>query len=195
MSTQSVSTPAPGVAAGRRSRWIDDWRPEDPAFWEARGERVARRNLIFSILAEHIGFSVWSLWAVFVLFLGPAYGFDPSQKFLLTALPAAVGAVLRIPYTFAVPKFGGRNWTVVSALLLVIPTMLFAFFVQRPDTPFWVFIVIAATAGFGGGNFASSMASIAAAALHISQTEKPRCSPKIENTRFRRATDFPVLCQ
>ncbi len=58
------------------------------------------------------------------------------------------------------PKFGGRNWTVMSALLLMVPTLLFAFFVQRPDTPFWVFVVIAATAGVGGGNFASSMASI-----------------------------------
>jgi MFS transporter, NNP family, nitrate/nitrite transporter len=32
--------------------------------------------------------------------------------------------------------------------------------VQRPDTPFWVFCLIAATAGLGGGNFASSMANI-----------------------------------
>ena len=54
------------------------------------------------MLSEHIGFSVWSLWSVLVLFLGPEYGFDPAQKFLLTALPTLVGAVLRIPYTFAV---------------------------------------------------------------------------------------------
>jgi NNP family nitrate/nitrite transporter-like MFS transporter len=59
-----------------------------------------------------------------------------------------------------VPKFGGRNWTMASAMLLLIPTLLFAFFVQRPDTPYWVFCLIAATAGFGGGNFASSMANI-----------------------------------
>src|SRR5262245_33532398 len=35
----------------RRGRWIDDWRPEDPAFWAATGAGVARRNLIFSIFA------------------------------------------------------------------------------------------------------------------------------------------------
>ena len=83
-------------------RWIDDWRPEDPDFWNSTGRAVARRNLIFSVLSEHIGFSVWSLWSVLVLFLGPDYGFDPAQKFLLTALPTLVGAALRIPYTFAV---------------------------------------------------------------------------------------------
>src|SRR5438552_11923615 len=109
----------PDARAGRR-HWIDEWRPEDPQFWAEEGERIARRNLIFSILSEHIGFSIWTLWSVFVLFLGPEYGFDPSQKFLLTTVPAGVGSFLRLPYTFAVAKFGGRNWTIVSAALLLL---------------------------------------------------------------------------
>src|SRR5919112_4656695 len=94
------------------SRWIKDWRPEDPEFWAKTGEPIARRNLLFSILSEHIGFSVWSMWSVLVLFLAPSYGFDPADKFLLTSVPTLVGSVLRLPYTFAVAKFGGRNWTV-----------------------------------------------------------------------------------
>jgi len=162
VSTQTVSTPAAGAAGAagrRRSHRIDDWRPEDPAFWEARGERVARRNLVFSILAEHVGFSVWSLWAVFVLFLGPAYGFDPAQKFLLTALPAAVGAVLRIPYTLAVARVGGRNWTIISALLLLVPCIA-AGIVLEPGVAFGTLLAVACLAGVGGGNFASSMANI-----------------------------------
>ena len=127
----STTTTSAGTAAARRrlgGHWIDDWRPEDGNFWEATGKPIARRNLIFSVLSEHIGFSVWSLWSVLVLFLGPDYGFDPAQKFLLTALPTLVGAAVRIPYTFAVGKFGGRNWTIVSALLLLIPTILIAIF-------------------------------------------------------------------
>jgi NNP family nitrate/nitrite transporter-like MFS transporter len=142
-----------------RGHWIDDWRPEDPAFWAAGGARIARRNLIFSIFSEHIGFSVWTMWSALVLFLGPAYGFDPSQKFLLTALPALVGSVLRLPYTFAVATFGGRNWTVISAALLLLPTVLIAVLLE-PGVSYTTLLIIAAIAGVGGGNFASSMANI-----------------------------------
>ena len=28
---------------------ITDWRPEDPAFWQQRGHRVASRNLWISV--------------------------------------------------------------------------------------------------------------------------------------------------
>ncbi|MDP3966792.1 MAG: MFS transporter [Nocardioides sp.] len=145
----------------RTGRWIDDWHPEDPAFWEETGRQVARRNLVWSIFAEHLGFSVWLIWSVSSAFLlAQGFDFSAQQLFLLVAIPNLVGSLLRLPYTLAVPKFGGRNWTAISAALLLIPTLLFAVAVQNPDTPFWVFCLIAATAGFGGGNFASSMANI-----------------------------------
>ena len=35
--------------------WISDWRPEDEAFWNKTGKSIARRNLIWSIFAEHVG--------------------------------------------------------------------------------------------------------------------------------------------
>ncbi|WP_345893929.1 MFS transporter [Nocardioides sp. TF02-7] len=92
--------------------------------------------------------------------LAQGFAFSPQQLFFLVAIPNLVGSLLRIPYTLAVGRFGGRNWTMVSAALLLVPTLSFAFFVTRPGTPYWVFCVVAATAGFGGGNFASSMANI-----------------------------------
>ncbi|QSB17165.1 NarK family nitrate/nitrite MFS transporter [Natronosporangium hydrolyticum] len=147
---------------GRRpGRWITNWDPEDEGFWARTGRRIANRNLIFSIFAEHLGFSVWLLWSVIVVSL-PAAGFtfSVSQLFWLVALPNLIGGLMRFPYTFAVPKFGGRNWTVVSALLLVIPLGLLIYCVTDPTTPYWMFLVAAATAGLGGGNFASSMANI-----------------------------------
>jgi MFS transporter, NNP family, nitrate/nitrite transporter len=153
----------------RGGHWIDDWRPEDPEFWETQGKPIARRNLIWSIFAEHIGFSVWLLWSIVVVQMtasadgSPAasgFALTATQALWLVAVPSGVGAFLRLPYTFAVPVFGGRNWTVISALLLVIPCLSLAWAVSNPDIPFAVLLVIAATAGFGGGNFASSMANI-----------------------------------
>jgi NNP family nitrate/nitrite transporter-like MFS transporter len=143
------------------SKWIETWDPENEAFWQRTGKRVARRNLVFSIFAENIGFSVWMLWSIVATRL-PAMGFryTTDELFALVALPGLVGAVVRIPYTFAVPRFGGRNWTVVSALVLLVPTLSLAFLVNRPETPFGWMAVAAATAGLGGGNFASSMANI-----------------------------------
>ncbi|GAA4936426.1 NarK family nitrate/nitrite MFS transporter [Streptomonospora halophila] len=157
MTAQSTRTP---TSAG--GRWIAHWDPEDTAFWNTTGRRVANRNLWASIFAEHIGFSVWSLWSVLTLFMTPETGFDytPAQKFLLVSIVSLVGAVLRVPYTLAVLRFGGRNWTLISAGALLVPTALAVVLIQRPDTPFWLFLVLAATAGLGGGNFSSSMANI-----------------------------------
>jgi NNP family nitrate/nitrite transporter-like MFS transporter len=145
----------------RTGRWIDHWEPEDPAFWESRGRRVARRNLVWSVLVEHVGFSVWMLWSVSAVYLAQAgFDFTLDQLFWLAAIPSLVGATMRFPYTFAVARFGGRNWTVVSALLLLLPTSLLVVCVTDPRTPYWMFLVAAVTAGLGGGNFASSMANI-----------------------------------
>jgi NNP family nitrate/nitrite transporter-like MFS transporter len=156
--TTTPTTPhQPGRLGGR---WIDDWRPEDPEFWESTGKPVARRNLFFSVFSEHIGFSIWSLWSVMVLFLPePVFGIDPAGKFLLTTLPTALGAFVRLPYTFAVAKFGGRNWTIISAALLLIPTVATAI-VLEPGVSYGTLLFVSCLAGVGGGNFASSMTNI-----------------------------------
>lgn len=151
--------------------WIKEWKPNDLTFWETKGKGIARRNLIFSIFAEFLGFSVWNVWTSVIVALAlPLAHFDfklhesppqiAAQLFLLTALPNLVGATLRIPYGAAVSLFGGRNWTVVSAALLGIPTVFLAVVLSNPHSPFWLLCLVAATAGLGGGNFASSMANI-----------------------------------
>ncbi|MGA5193275.1 nitrate/nitrite transporter [Streptomyces exfoliatus] len=144
--------------------WLTGWDPEDEDAWNRGGHRVARRNLVYSVLSEHVGFSVWTLWSVLVLFMSPeiGFGFDPGEKFLLVAVPTVVGSLLRLPYSAAVTRFGGRSWTVFATAVLLVPTMLALYFVQRPGTPLWVFLAIAALAGLGGGNFASSMTNITA---------------------------------
>jgi len=161
------ATTAP-PAQSRGGRWIDHWEPEDEWFWERHGKRIARRNLAFSILAENVGFSIWVLWTVVVINLGNAgIALSLGEQFLLTAVPNLIGSLLRIPYTFAVPRFGGRAWTAFSASLLLIPCVLLAVVVpshwleqQSHAARLWILLACAATAGFGGGNFSSSMANI-----------------------------------
>jgi NNP family nitrate/nitrite transporter-like MFS transporter len=145
----------------RTTSWISDWNPEDEKFWNAKGKFIARRNLIWSIVTEHIGFSVWLIWSIVATKL-PAAGFHYStdELFQLVALPGLVGSIMRFPYTFAVTTFGGRNWTIFSGAVLFIPTIALAYFVTKVDTPFWLMLSISALAGLGGGNFASSMANI-----------------------------------
>jgi len=145
----------------RNRAWISDWDPENKEFWESTGKYVARRNLIWSIAAEFLGFSIWLLWSIVVTKLPQAgFHYTTDQLFQLVALPGLIGSLARFPYGFAPAIFGGRNFTIVSAALLFIPTLGLAHFVAQPDTPFWLMLTVAATAGLGGGNFASSMANI-----------------------------------
>jgi NNP family nitrate/nitrite transporter-like MFS transporter len=154
-----MTAPSTAPASSRGGRWIEHWDPEDETFWKETGEKIARRNLFFSVLSEHIGFSIWTLWSVLVLFMGPEYGLTPADKFMLTSMVTLVGAVVRVPYTFAVAVFGGRNWTIISASLLLIPSVA-AFMVMEPGTSFSTFLLVGLLAGIGGGNFASSMTNI-----------------------------------
>src|SRR5437016_1754715 len=147
--------------SNRDSTWISDWNPEDEKFWKSTGKFVARRNLIWSIFAEHLGFSIWLLWSIVATKLPQAgFHYTTDQLFQLVALPGLIGSLIRFPYTFAVTTFGGRNWTIFSAAVLFIPTIALAYFVTQPDTPFSLMLLVSATAGLGGGNFASSMANI-----------------------------------
>jgi NNP family nitrate/nitrite transporter-like MFS transporter len=140
---------------------LHDWRPEDAEFWRTRGRAVARRNLLVSIPALLLSFAVWMVWSVVVAKL-PSIGFTYStdQLFWLAALPGLSGATLRIFYSFMVPIFGGRLWTTLTTWSLIIPALGIGMAVQNPATPYWLFLGLALLCGFGGGNFASSMANI-----------------------------------
>ncbi|WP_404924654.1 nitrate/nitrite transporter [Nisaea sediminum] len=140
---------------------ITDWRPEEPDFWKTTGNKIAQRNLWISIPCLLLAFSVWLVWSVVVAKL-PAIGFNYStdQLFWLAALPGLSGATLRIFYSFMVPIFGGRLWTTLTTASLLIPAFGIGYAVQDPNTPYLIFLVLALLCGFGGGNFASSMANI-----------------------------------
>ena len=168
---------------------LEDWRPEDKTFWETTGRAIARRNLWISIPALLLSFAVWMVWSVVVAKL-PAIGFNftTDQLFWLAALPGLSGATLRIFYSFMVPIFGGRLWTTLATWSLMIPAVGIGYAVQNPTRPTSIFLVLALLCGFGGGNFASSMANISLLLPEGGEGQRARaqCRPR-QSRRQRRA--------
>ncbi|OIN79240.1 NarK/NasA family nitrate transporter [Mycobacterium malmoense] len=145
---------------GRNHR-ITDWNPEDTAAWEAGNKKVARRNLLCTVAGDHVAFSIWTLWPVMALFMPVSvYGFSASDKLLLGAVATLIGGCARIPYTLGIAAFGGRNWTVFSAFVLLIPTVGTIVLLANPGLPLWPYLVCAALTGLGGGNYAASLANV-----------------------------------
>jgi NNP family nitrate/nitrite transporter-like MFS transporter len=140
---------------------IQDWRPEEKNFWESGGRAIARRNLWISVPCLLLSFAVWMVWSVVVAKLpSVGFAFTNDQLFWLAALPGLSGATLRIVYSFMPAIFGGRLWTTLATWSLLIPALGMGFAVQNSETPYWIFLALALLCGFGGGNFASSMANI-----------------------------------
>ena len=138
------------------------WKPEEQEFWLTEGQKIAKRNLWLSVPALFLAFALWMVWSVVVVNLPKiGFAFTTEQLFWLTALPGLSGATLRIFYAFMVPIFGGRRWTALSTASLLIPAFGIGMAVQDPATPYSTFLILALFCGFGGGNFASSMANIA----------------------------------
>ncbi|ROP62460.1 NNP family nitrate/nitrite transporter-like MFS transporter [Enterobacter sp. BIGb0383] len=153
MSHSSRSSQTSGV--------ITDWRPEETAFWQNQGSRVASRNLWISVPCLLLAFCVWMLFSAVAVNLNKVgFNFATDQLFMLTALPSLSGALLRVPYAFMIPLFGGRRWTAFSTGILIIPCVWLGFAVQDVSTPFSTFIILSLLCGFAGANFASSMANI-----------------------------------
>lgn len=140
---------------------ISNWDPENEQFWESEGKRHARRNLWISVLALILAFIVWQIWSVTAVRLNDVgFQFTQNELFTLAALPGLVGATLRIFFTFMPGIIGGRNWTVISTVLLLLPAIGIGIAVQNPGTSFLTMALLAALCGIGGGNFSSSMANI-----------------------------------
>ncbi|MGB8391981.1 MFS transporter [Mycobacterium sp.] len=144
-----------------RTHRIDVWDPEDAEAWRAGNYVIARRNLIWQVVNVHIAFSIWYLWSVMVLFMPQSvYGFSTGDKLLVGATAALVGGLARIPYAVAANWFGGRNWTMFSSAVLLIPTAGAIVLLAHPGLPLWPYLVCAALTGLGGGNYSASLAKV-----------------------------------
>jgi NNP family nitrate/nitrite transporter-like MFS transporter len=139
----------------------EQWNPEDERFWNETGKRIANRNLWISIPCLLLAFATWMIWSAVAVNLNSiGFNFSKEQLFTLAAMPGLTGATLRIVYSFVVPIFGGRNWTVLSTATLLIPAIGIGQAVQNPATSYETMLILALFCGFGGGNFSSSMSNI-----------------------------------
>lgn len=142
---------------------LTNWDVENDEFWRKVGKKIANRNLLVSVPALLCAFAVWIMWSVIAVQMKSAgFPFDDSQLFVLTSVAGFSGATLRIPNSFLVAISGGKNVIGLSTALLLVPAVGAGICLQDVHTPFWVFVVLAAFSGVGGGNFASSMSNISA---------------------------------
>ena len=148
---KAIATPA---------TWISEWTPELPQFWERTGSRIAWRTLIITTATLTLSFATWFMMSAIVVRL-PAIGFNftTNQLFWLAAMPGLAGGTLRIVHTFLLPIYGTRKIVSIATFIKILPCVGIGLAVMNPSTPFWVFMVLAFTAGFGGGDFSSYMPS------------------------------------
>ena len=155
-STSPAASPARTSSAD-----VSDWRPEDEAFWESTGKKVAYRNLWISIPALLCGFAVWGMWGIItVQMLNLGFPFTQAELFTLTAIAGIAGATMRIPASFLIRLAGGRNVIFLTTAMLLAPAIGTGIVLQHKDWPLWAFQLMALWSGVGGGNFASSMSNI-----------------------------------
>src|ERR1035437_1063525 len=127
---------------------IADWRPEDNAFWESTGKRVAYRNLWISILSLLCGFAVWMMWGILTVQMqNLGFPFEQKQLFTLAAIAGLSGARLRIPSTFFIRIAGGRNSIFLTTAFLMIPALLTGIALQDKTSPLWLFQLCALLSG------------------------------------------------
>ena len=120
------STPAgaqglPPEGASRREI-LAHWQPENKEFWERFGKRIAKENLYVSTGALTLAFCVCTLWATVAARLNSVgFAFTDGELFTLAALPGLIGATGRLVYTYLPALMGGRNFTLITTGILLIP--------------------------------------------------------------------------
>ena len=142
------------------STWLEKWTPEDNDFWENTGSKIAWKTLVVTTVTLTLSFATWFMMSAIVVKL-PAIGFKftTSQLFWLAAMPGLAGGTLRIIHTFLLPIFGTRKIITIATFLKLIPCIGIGLAIMNPETPFWIFMILAFSAGFGGGDFSSFMPS------------------------------------
>lgn len=144
-----------------RKEILAHWEPENPAFWEKFGKKIANENLYTSTWALVLSFVVWTLWATIAAKLNAiGFNFTDDQIFTLAALPGLVGATGRLFYTYLPGLLGGKTSTLITTALLLLPILGLGNALQDTSTSYDTFVLLVSFIGIAGANFSASMANI-----------------------------------
>ena len=144
-----------------RKEILAHWEPENPAFWEKFGKKIANENLYTSTWALVLSFVVWTLWATIAAKLNAiGFNFTDDQIFTLAALPGLVGATGRLFYTYLPGLLGGKTSTLITTALLLLPIIGLGNALQDTSTSYDTFVLLVSFIGIAGANFSASMANI-----------------------------------
>lgn len=142
------------------STWLKQWEPENEQFWKEKGSKIAWRTLSITTATLIFSFATWFMMSAIVVKLpGLGFNYSKDQLFWLAAMPGLAAGILRIVHTFLLPIFGTRHVVSFATIIKLIPVIGIGFAVMDPATPYWVFMILAFTTGFGGGDFSSYMPS------------------------------------
>jgi NNP family nitrate/nitrite transporter-like MFS transporter len=143
-----------------RGDYFEEWKPEDPAFWQDQGRRIAWRTLWITTFSLVLSFATWFMMSAIVVRLpGIGFRFSESQLFWLTAMPGLAGGTLRLIHMFLIPIYGTRRVITIATAAKILPCVGLGLAILNPGTPFSVFLLLACLVGFGGGDFSSFMPS------------------------------------
>ena len=139
---------------------IQNWKPEDPVFWEQTGRALAWRTCGITTFSLIFSFATWFVMSAIVVRM-PAIGFQftTTQLFWLAAMPGLASGILRLIHSNFIPVLGTRPVVSIATIIKVAPMVWLGFAIQDLQTPYTTFLIIAFLCGLGGGDFSSFMPS------------------------------------
>ncbi|MBN8492207.1 MAG: NarK/NasA family nitrate transporter [Burkholderiales bacterium] len=139
---------------------IQNWKPEDPAFWQQTGSALAWRTCAVTTFSLIFSFATWFVMSAVVVRM-PAIGFkfSTSELFWLAAIPGLASGILRLIHSNFIPVLGTRPVISISTVIKIVPMVWLGVAIQDLNTSWATFMVIGFLCGMGGGDFSSFMPS------------------------------------
>lgn len=157
--TATPETPDTVRVSADARRDLIGWDPNDPTKWNSS---IAWKTLWVTTFNLTLAFIIWYLPGALIPTLNTLTGWElsDSQSYWLLAMPGLTGGALRLVWMTLPPMMGTRRMMGLSALLMIIPFVGWAWVVTLPEQPSYLLLIaLTLAAGIGGGVFSGYMPS------------------------------------